>query len=183
MPALKPRVTCCTLKKKHLFWYPPCFATFVKLFPNLRLQIKWTKTFKSIISVLFLGWYTHRCITDNPLPTRPQKITTSTYILLFNLAGWEHVGLGQVWNLALAHDLHRQLVQCHDPHHPLMGWSLHHPKGQFFELLHSLRKQVLGMKKMHSLKVWYCFPHTYECICTKKLKYLVKGMKSYIFYT
>jgi len=32
------------------------FVTFDILFPNLGLQIKVNKTFKSVFSVLFLGW-------------------------------------------------------------------------------------------------------------------------------
>ena len=66
-PTLDFRVTCHTLMKKHIFWYPLHFATFVILFPNLCLKIKWTKTFKNVFSVLFLSWYTHHCIAGNPI--------------------------------------------------------------------------------------------------------------------
>ncbi len=63
MPAQKFRVTCNTLMKKLIFWYPLISQLLLYYFQNIRSN----KVNKNIFSVLFLSQYTHHCIAGKLL--------------------------------------------------------------------------------------------------------------------
>jgi len=78
-PALKSRVTCYTLKKKHLFWKP---GAFVELFPNCRLQINVNKNHQKCLQC-FIPWLVNSSLYSWQyfrLTTLPQKYSTSAFI-------------------------------------------------------------------------------------------------------
>jgi len=66
MPTLKSRVTCYTLKKKHVFWKPAALR-FCWIIPNYCLQINVnTKPSKTSSVFYFSVGKTHCCIAGNP---------------------------------------------------------------------------------------------------------------------
>jgi hypothetical protein len=81
MPTFKSRVTCCILKKKHVFWKPPalCFCWFIsKLsFANKSVQ-KHSKHLQFFISRLVnSSLYSWQSFS---LTTQPQTHSTSAWI-------------------------------------------------------------------------------------------------------